>query len=101
MGEFVTSRRAVATPESILANDAPTSKGGSTMVEETPATPPIAPKSAPVLPIHFVKNINPLERITFKDKTTFRFPRSLYICEDPVMAAKILEVADQYNIVIQ
>ena len=70
------------------------------MVEPTPTSTPES-KIAPAVPIHFVKNINPLERIVFKDKTTFRFPRSLYVCEDPVMAAKILEVADQFNIVIQ
>lgn len=52
-------------------------------------------------PVRFVKNIHPLQIITFKDGTTFRFPNTLFVCDDPALAEKISAVASQYHIVLQ
>lgn len=100
MGETLTGlKRPIASPESILANG-PEPVQGSAEMSETPPTPPVVPQATPAV-VKFVKNINPSEKIVFKDKTTFRFPRPLFVCDDPKLIEKILEVADQYNIVQQ
>lgn len=49
----------------------------------------------------FVKNIHPGEVIKFKDGTDFVFPRSQFNVSDPVLAEKILAVADRHHIVLQ
>lgn len=51
--------------------------------------------------IRFVKNLNPRERLVLKDGSRFTFPGQFYICKDPDLARKILEIADSHNIVIQ
>lgn len=97
------SKRAIQDPASILANEGETPKSAPAMSEtQTPTTTdkkPSEPKA--FTEVRFIKNIHPGEIITFKDKTTFRFPSPLFICKDEKLANKILEVADQHNIVIQ
>lgn len=48
----------------------------------------------------FVKNLNPNEEILFKDGTKFKFPagKTLFVTADPVLAAKILEVAKNHSV---
>ena len=104
MGAIVTNRRAIATPESILANTGAADQIDGAMQEKTATAtleqPSEQPKEIPK-EVRFVKNLFPGERITFKDGTTFRFPQSLFVCSDPALIAKILEVADRYYIVTQ
>lgn len=49
----------------------------------------------------FVKNHNTKETIKFKDGTTFIFPSNIYIVTNKEEADKILEVADNYGIVLK
>jgi hypothetical protein len=57
------------------------------------------PTPTPEKTFRFVKNIHTHEKIVFKDGTKFQFARSLFETRDPELAAKILAVASQYNIV--
>lgn len=104
LGSVAAHHRQIADPASILANEGAPAQGAPAM--ETPTTPPPAAlkpsEPLPFTEVRFVKNIHPQEKITFKDgKSTFRFPKPLFVCKDKELADKILEVADQYNIVIQ
>jgi len=47
----------------------------------------------------FVKNIQINETIMFKDGTSYKFPSSLLMTTDSVLAEKLLEVAGQYHII--
>ena len=62
---------------------------GSVMVEEEPKE-----KST----WSFVKNVNPKEKIKFKNGEHFVFPSGLFVTADPKMAEQIREVSDMYMI---
>lgn len=49
----------------------------------------------------FVKNLNTAEKITFEDGEKHQFKKNLFVCNDPILAAKILAVAQKYGIVEQ
>ncbi len=121
MGSLQNEKRAVATPEQILSTPpAAETPPAAIATEITPPTPAPKPDSVdadlaeakraaealkkpktPEFEVRFVKNVNPHEKITFKDGTTFRFPGALYRCKDPEQADKITAVADQFGIVLQ
>ncbi len=100
MGTIVTSRRAIATAESILASDRSASNGAGVM-KQKPSAPVATAEQETETEVTFVKNTNPRETIYFEDGEKFRFPGSLYVCTDPDLIAKIKKVADRFNIVIQ
>lgn len=113
MGAIETSNRVVATPEQILSTPAtpPASIASqkkpndieNDLREAEKAAADLKAKATGEKPfeVRFVKNVNPRELIRFKDGKTFRFPASLYRCQDPKEAEKILEVAEQFGIVLQ
>jgi len=81
---------------------APVNPEPSVSSEGNPATAAdvtAAPKPTPEKTFRFVKNIHTHEKITFLDGTKFQFARSLFETRDPELAAKIMAVASQYNIV--
>ena len=63
------------------------------------AETPVAP--APKALYRFVKNINPKEKIRFRDGTTFQFPSAKFATSDKELAAKLVSVGATYNIVEQ
>ena len=114
----IETSRQVRPPEEILSAGRGAPESTATLAEEAkrrreaqqaePKATHIKPLSATVVidketfkGMHFVKNTNPHERINFKDKTTFVFPGQLYYCKDYEIAVQILEVADQYGIVVR
>lgn len=48
---------------------------------------------------NFVKNLNPKEKIKFKDGSFFVFPASNFVTADKALAEKIRKVSEPYNIV--
>lgn len=49
----------------------------------------------------FVKNIHPGEKLDLGDGEEFVFPSVLFRTQDPVLAEKILAIAEQHGIVLQ
>ncbi len=101
-----TGRRPIADPVAILTPPAPEpttppADDVAADLKEAEAAKQAALKAEPKFEVRFVKNINPHEKIIFKDGTKFRFPQQLYRCTDPEQAAKIKEVAEHYGIVLQ
>ncbi len=82
-----------------LASEASALGGDQGKKVEAPAEP-VAPTPGQKA-WRFVKNIHPGEVITFKDKSTYKFPLALHVIFDEDLAKKILEVADIFHIVQQ
>lgn len=88
---------AASAPESLLSQARSKRAEVPAPVEPAPApavVDPNAPKEH-----RFVKNVHPGEIITFEDGTTFKFPGTVFVTKDPVLAAKILAVASRHHIV--
>lgn len=58
-----------------------------------------APAVAAVKVWRFVKNLNPHETIIFKNGEKYCWPGKLFETKDPILAEKILAVAETFNIV--
>lgn len=65
-----------------------------------PEPPPMAPEPGDIVANvpRFVKNMSPKGTITFKNGETWAMPANPYYCNNPVLAAKIREVASLYSI---
>ena len=84
------------------AEKAPVAEVAAPTAETVPVQPPQNAKTAaPGIVYRFVKNINPGEKIRFRDGSTFKFPAAKFVTSDPVMAEKISAVGAVYNIVQQ
>jgi hypothetical protein len=70
--------------------------GMADLVPETPAKPE-EPKGSKTW--RFVKNIDTSRPVRFADGTTFTFPSSLFVTDDPVLAAKLVAVSVKNHIV--
>lgn len=92
----ITRKEIVAAEEAVLPNPP--------VAETEPAkagTPNAESAKVPVKAVHFVKNINPHEKIIFKDKSEFCFGNTLLVTADEALIEKISAVATQYGICTQ
>jgi hypothetical protein len=80
------------------------------MVQDAQPAPPVVPEQAVAVGVaepparkewFFVKNMNPKERIRLPDGEVFQFPSQVFYTKDPILAAKITQVASTYRIVLQ